>query len=285
MRSTILNINRSMPWMLTLVTVFALFVGWRLSAYRLIHAESGMGYWFGITGGSLMLSLLIYPLRKRNRSWGAIGSVKLWFRLHMLLGVFGPLFIMYHSNFHLGSLNSNVALFCMLIVAFSGVFGRYFYSKIHKGLYGRKENLNSLKAELESEKEHLELLFRNVPALRDRLMAFAQDVSAPATRLGGSILRIFTTGHRVRVLRREVKKAARTVFKTHAKTHHWTSDREEKMILQFKREAYKFLTQAVRVSEFSLYERLFALWHVLHIPLFFIMVTAIVVHIIAVHLY
>jgi hypothetical protein len=44
--------------------------------------------------------------------------------------------------------------------------------------------------------------------------------------------------------------------------------------------------QSVRsVVGFHLYERLFALWHVLHLPLFFMLLVAGVVHVIAVHVY
>jgi hypothetical protein len=40
-----------------------------------------------------------------------------------------------------------------------------------------------------------------------------------------------------------------------------------------------------RVAELDSYERLFALWHVLHLPLFFMLLVAGIAHVIAVHLY
>ena len=40
-----------------------------------------------------------------------------------------------------------------------------------------------------------------------------------------------------------------------------------------------------RVAQFSLYERLFALWHVFHLPIFFMMVLSALVHVLAVHMY
>ena len=40
-----------------------------------------------------------------------------------------------------------------------------------------------------------------------------------------------------------------------------------------------------RVLEFDAYERLFSLWHVLHLPLFFMLVISGLVHVIAVHVY
>jgi len=40
-----------------------------------------------------------------------------------------------------------------------------------------------------------------------------------------------------------------------------------------------------RVAEFDGYERLFSLWHSLHIPMIFVMVAAAIVHVIAVNVY
>jgi len=40
-----------------------------------------------------------------------------------------------------------------------------------------------------------------------------------------------------------------------------------------------------QVAEFRVYERLFSLWHVLHLPLFFMLLAAGIVHVIAVHVY
>ena len=60
---------------------------------------------------------------------------------------------------------------------------------------------------------------------------------------------------------------------------------------------YRRLTRAVRsyidrrlaatkrVAEFAGYERLFSLWHALHIPLIFMLIIAAVIHVIAVNVY
>jgi hypothetical protein len=40
-----------------------------------------------------------------------------------------------------------------------------------------------------------------------------------------------------------------------------------------------------KVAEFASYERLFSLWHVLHLPLFFMLLIAGIVHVISVHVY
>ena len=106
--------------------------------------DEGVGYWLGIAGGTTLLFQLAYPLRKRSKSMRRMGSATSWFRLHMILGIVGPILILYHSNFSLGATNSNVALFTLLAVAASGVIGRYFYGRIHRGLYGTHADLTDL---------------------------------------------------------------------------------------------------------------------------------------------
>jgi len=136
----------TLPQVLSLVTVALLFWGYRFPTEQYLTPQAGAGYAFGILGGSAMLLLLIYPLRKRVRALAFLGTTKRWFQAHMALGVIGPVLVLFHANFSLGATNSNVALACMLIVSGSGLFGRYFYGRIHHGLHGRKANLAELKA-------------------------------------------------------------------------------------------------------------------------------------------
>jgi hypothetical protein len=41
----------------------------------------------------------------------------------------------------------------------------------------------------------------------------------------------------------------------------------------------------VRVAQYSAYERLFALWHLAHLPFVYLLIISAVVHVIAVHAY
>jgi hypothetical protein len=40
-----------------------------------------------------------------------------------------------------------------------------------------------------------------------------------------------------------------------------------------------------RVAELGSYERLFSLWHVFHLPFFYMLVVAALIHVLAVHMY
>src|SRR3990170_5465189 len=132
-----------------------LYAGWFLRDWEYLVAESGPGYYLGIAGGVMMALLLLYPLRKTARFMRNWGATKHWFRAHMVMGVMGPVLIMFHSNFHAGSMNSTVALVSMLLVAGSGFVGRHIYTRIHYGLYGRRMTLKELKTEVEVRKNAL----------------------------------------------------------------------------------------------------------------------------------
>ncbi|HMA73173.1 MAG TPA: hypothetical protein VKP67_17080 [Xanthobacteraceae bacterium] len=130
--------------------VAVLWISWLNRDDSGLTPESGAGYWLGIVGSSLMVLLLLYPLRKRVRFLRLLGTVAFWFRAHMVLGILGPTLILLHANFRLGSINSNVALAAMLVVATSGIIGRYLYGKIHLGLYGRKAVVREILADADA---------------------------------------------------------------------------------------------------------------------------------------
>ena len=168
--------RRDTPVRLYILLALAILAGYLLRDISFITPESGLGYWLGIIGGSMMLALLLYPLRKRLRFLHIMGPTRHWFRMHMAFGLVGPLLILYHCNFQLGSVNSKVALYCMLLVAGSGIVGRHFYARIHRGLYGRKTSLRDLQQDLAVSNEKSHGLATLMPELVARLDTMAEEL-------------------------------------------------------------------------------------------------------------
>ena len=265
-----------------LLAGIVLLLGYNFPTEQYITPQSGLGYALGIVGGSLMLVLLFYPARKRVPGLKFMGSTKRWFQLHMLFGVIGPMLILFHSNFHLGATNSNVALFCMLVVAGSGLFGRYFYSHIHLGLHGRKTSLNELRDYAERLRQvSTEVSF--LPELVDRIAAEEQVLinrcerlfvlARPVAGLYGAFiarrhLRAYV--HRELAAGHAVGAAASGNARLQTIAHDYIDSR---------------LGATRRVVEFTAFERLFSLWHALHMPLFIMLIVAGIVHVVAVHVY
>ncbi|MEH6359997.1 MAG: hypothetical protein V7761_04615 [Amylibacter sp.] len=266
---------------LTYVAAAALFYGWLQRSEGHITAETGIGYYLGITGSVLMLMLLLYPLRKRMSSLRFIGGVRSWFRIHMILGVIGPTLILLHSNFILGSLNSTVALMTMSTVALSGFVGRFLYARIHRGLYGHKHSANELANDVAEAKCTLNLGESFRAEMADQLSIYEETRLAGHHGFWRSFCFIFTGPFVRRGLKNRLIKRATVSLKDRG----LSNLARRNQLLGFKANLDQYFTAFGRAEAFSFYERLFALWHLLHLPLFAILVLAALAHVLAVHLF
>lgn len=272
-------------WILWGAVVVVLYLGWSIRDDGYLTAEEGVGYALGIVGGSLMLLLLLYPLRKRVRSMRRWLHVRYWFRLHMLFGILGPVLILLHSGFRLGSTNGAVALVSMLTVAFSGLVGRYFYSKIHYGLYGSRVNCEELKMNSEVGMLRIGFMLEFAPQLAKRVQAFHAAAMAPSANIVHGVLRILIVGLWTRWVYLSINSRLRRALDVEAQRRGWTRKTRDKQGRIAKRHLSGYLATARRVVELSFYERLFSLWHVLHLPLFVMLILSGIGHVIAVHMY
>jgi hypothetical protein len=265
--------------------VFAIYAGWASREGRLIDPGEGIGYTLGIAGAVPMVLLLLYSFRKRLRFMRYFGATKYWFRAHMIFGIVGPVIILYHCNFQVGSLNSQVALYCTLLVAGSGIVGRYLYTRIHHGLYGRKASLRELTQQLSTSSAHLSSRNGFIDDIRDELSELSSQALTPPDSVWESLYRPLVMGLRTRWLYYRMswsvrrKLIARSVLSPIVAQHREPLTRATQKFLR------QHLRRARQVSQFSAYERLFSLWHIIHVPFFCMMVISAVVHVVAVHMY
>jgi len=248
-------------------------------------AGSDLGYWLGIAGGTAMLMLFFYPLRKRWRAMRDVGSTRFWFALHMTLGILGPLLIILHSTLAFGSLNATVAFTSMALVAASGIAGRFLYGRIHHGLYGRRATLAELRAQagMDSAAVHSKLAF--VRPVEERLTEFARLAEAAGQAGLGQPLRFMTLGLRAMFARRWCTGEATRVLCRRAIVEGWPADKLAGRIANRNALIAAHLRAVQRVAQFGVFERLFSWWHVLHVPLVFMMVLSAIAHVVAVHMY
>jgi len=269
----------------SLLVLCALGFGYQAQLQNYITAESGIGYFLGIIGGSMMLIMLLYSLRKRvkfMRNWFA---TKYWFRMHMMFGVLGPTVILYHCAFSWGSMNSNVALFCMLVVAASGLIGRYIYRQIHYGLYGRKTTAIQLKEDFINSQDELKSLFDLHPDIKQKLFVIDVDKLEQKQNVISQFINLIVFSIKSRIAYFQASRnlvKARRLLKIH---HKWDKKQTRKFYLGARQTLILYYATIRKIIGFQFYERMFALWHVLHIPLFIMMILSGIVHVFAVHLY
>lgn len=267
------------------LVVLALAAAWAVRNGNYYEPGDDFGYWLGVTGGIMMLALLLYSLRKHLRFMHNWGPTKHWFRLHMFLGIAGPSFILFHSTFHVGSLNAMVALSCMLLVAGSGVIGRVIYRKIHHGLYGRSATLQEVQAKLGIIGGDVKSKFHFAPNVEKRLKDFETSALAELNGAWPRFWSFMTVGIRAKWTRFAVARELERLGRAHARKHDADIAKVKNRVAAGKSAIRQYLNAVVDVARFSAYERLFSLWHILHVPFVFMLIISGIVHVIAVHMY
>lgn len=270
---------------MTLGVTLLVICAWAISRWGNFTAGSEIGYNLGLAGGIMMVLLFLYPLRKHVRFMHSFGPAKYWFAGHMTLGILGPLFILVHSNFKVGSINAGIALASMSLVAGSGIIGRFIYTHIHHGLYGRRANLAEMRelAGLNTKEVESKLAF--APQVEQALTSFETGLAVPhrtPLRAAWAFTTLWLRGHFVYLhCARELSR----LYADHAQEQGWDHAKTQRRLKAAKRLVRGYLQGVQRVAQFNTYERLFSLWHVLHVPFVYMMVFSAIAHVVAVHMY
>jgi len=274
------------PVIFTLVTLAILYVGWTSDLENYITAESGLGYFLGIIGSVMMFITLLYSLRKRLKSMRNWGNIRTWFTIHMILGIYGPVLILYHSNFSIGSSqNEKVAMISMLVVVVSGIVGRYVHDKIRYGLYQHEAALESLQFDKLITENELSNLHRNNPALFKEILSHNKNIKLNSAGLLKSFFRMLSLNTVTRASNAIVKSKLKTACKQLADKEQWDSEKYKKTLSQVNIFLSAHYSTVRKIASFSFYERIFSIWFFLHIPLFYMLIVSVTFHIIAVHMF
>jgi hypothetical protein len=267
-------------WLVALVLACGAWVAGRFNLYT---PGSDLGYYMGLVGSIFMALLLLYPLRKRVHFMHRAGELRQWFKLHMFLGIAGPVLVIYHSTLRVGSLNAAIAFYSMLIVAGSGIIGRFIYTKIHHGLYGRQATLRERQERLGLSGESLKSKFHFAPRIEQRLKALEAYAADEPGFLG--VGRLVAVTVRVRWVYWMSMRDVRGLLARAAVQRDWEPREQVRRIRIARRVLKGYLRELQEVAQFRSYERLFSLWHVLHIPFVFMLVLSAIVHVVYVHMY
>jgi len=235
----------------------------------------------------MMLTLLIYPLRKRidfMKNWGILPH---WFKWHMVFGVLGPALIMFHSTFFIGSINAGVAMVCMLLVSGSGIFGRFFYTKIHQGLYGRQTSHKQLQEYLDGSGD-VKSILSFAPEIQQKLTDFRDQTIASSGAGKPSGWNFLKAGFRAKMLSRSLVRELEDLMYANAIEKQWNDaqmKRLDEMFFQNEKFIRSYIVTIRDLAQFSTYEKLFSLWHIFHVPLVYMLAFSAIWHVIAVHQY
>jgi len=216
--------------------------------------------------GSLMIIVGVstYGLRKR---WGRIqrfGKLRSWLTFHIFLCTLGPFLILLHTTFKVGNIAS-IAFWSMSVVVVSGIFGRYVYVHIPKTAEGLFFSEQEIERQLQVLTDHV----HNTTALPREQIAALMAWFRP--RPPRSFLDALWTALRFDLTKRTLRQQARQALAAQSLSPEQTQA------------ALPLLVQSARLGQQRLvtgpFQRLFGYWHVLHLPLAFVMLVTFLVHV------
>jgi hypothetical protein len=274
-------------WRLAIAVLVGLLIllAWLVRVGELYEANSDFAYYIGLIGGLLMLSLLLYPLRKRIRAFERLGAMESWFKFHMVAGIVGPLLVLFHSTFRTGSLNGAAALYAMLLVAFSGVIGRFIYRHIHRGMYGKKLTLEEVSTEMAECSFHVSSVYALQPDIEPRLKAFHDAAFDQGGAWPSRAWRFITLRWRSQRLAKQVRRDAKMALRRQFKKQ---GGGRREVIINYRLardQIDRYLDSVVMASQLTTWEKMFSYWHLIHVPFLYLLVFSGVVHVVAVHMY
>ena len=88
-----------------------------------------------------------------------------------------------------------------------------------------------------------------------------------------------------RIVKRRLCQQVKTAIEVEGKRRGWGWRTRRKKLNLVRGHLSIYFAAVNKAARFGVYDRMFALWHVLHMPLFFLLVLTAILHVIAVHLY
>jgi len=224
-------------------------------------AGGSVGHTLGVVGASMLVLMLLYSVRKRVGVLRRLGPLGLWLDIHIFLGIFGPLLVVLHSTFKVHGLVA-LSFGSMVIVASSGVLGRYLYMQIPRTRAGEERAL----VELEAEDRELSGQLRTRFRLDEAQIAGLDALVAIPARVGllGGFARLVTDDLRLRSGLRAFARSCRSVP--------GPVFRDFERVVRQKAQVRRRIVLWDRVHE------LFHYWHVLHKPFAVVMYLFMIVH-------
>lgn len=264
-----------------LVAGLAVWVS-RTQPYR---SGSLFGYHLGLVGGCLMLSLLLYPLRKRWNRIDALWPMRGWFSYHMVAGILGPLLILFHTAFRLNSINGQIAFWAMVMITLSGIVGRFIYLHVHVELDGHRASLQEVERYLEKRADNADHILDQIPEVRDRLQAYGKRALSPEGNKTRAWWKFLSASWEKELLIETSLQAVRKALRQQARSEGWSRSK----YLAERKAMETVITDFIRAiddaARFAAWERMLEWWHLAHLPVITVLVIAGVTHVIGVHMY
>lgn len=228
-------------------------------AHAMLRPSGPWGQSFGLVGAALMLVPFLYMLRKKLGR--GPGRLKTWLEVHLFCGIVGPVLVTFHSSFKFNGIVS-AAYWSMVIVMLSGFVGRYLYVRIPRSLRG----IELTRAELDQHAAalHDEIVARPGAAGLVKVIDTLERTAVPQ-QLTWTGLLFGEIGLRGRLRR----------FARQVRASRLPQD-QERALVRLTAERVQLLRE---VAYLQWTKRAFNLWHVFHLPLVYLLLVIVALHV------
>ena len=237
--------------------------------HALLKPSGTLGQAFGFLGLALFLFMWLYPIRKRIGSALRIGSVAAWMRVHTIVGLTLPFLVAVHAGWRFRGL-IGLGYVAMLIVALSGIVGRYLYGRIPRTRAGVELTRDEIGGRRRALVTEIAANLRLDPREIEEALA-PNENARPVSGIGATFRRLlvddWTRWRTMSELRRRWKARVRSSG---------GDARAVESALRLAREEIR-LGQHLRMLDAT--QRVFRHWHVAHRPVSVTALVAVAVHV------
>jgi len=233
--------------------------------YDRFRPAGTFGLRYGVVGFALIaVGVAVYTARKRVKWLARAGKLKFWLEFHIFLCTVGPFLVTLHTSFKVGGLVS-IAYWSMVVVALSGIFGRYVYVRIPKTVQGQFAGIAAIEAQ---RAELLQSLAADLGPLASEVDRIVTPVERPHPR---GLLGAIVAALRFDVSRRTTVRSVRNVL-----TKSSLKPKQRDHVLRL---VHRQLEVEHQMALMLPLQRLFRYWHLLHLPLAIAMFVIVAVHV------
>ena len=236
--------------------------------HALLRPSGRVGHWLAYVGaGMIVIGVFIYSSRKRVPFLQRRGPMRTWLNVHIYLCLVGPLLVSFHTALKLHGV-AVYSYWSMLIVASSGIFGRWLYQQFPRTTRDKEMSVEDMRTDQAEARSRLEAEFQLSPAS-------LAEVDALAERSVRSI------GQGALALPRLLMDDIARPFRLAALRRHLLSERrlprsEAHALLGLLR---RRVAAERRMAYWGTFRRFFTYWHVTHLIFFVSMIAMLVLHV------
>jgi hypothetical protein len=233
-----------------------------------------MGLFYGVTGTFLIALLALFGVRKRAYR-SSLGTLEGWLQAHIYLGLLVLIILAFHSGGHFSDRIAAASFVILSIVVASGIVGAILYSSIPRLLTGVEGNLSPTE------------ISAQLNQLARQMSRIASHRSAKFRELYEELLRMseppFLAGWRILFAsRRESLIQKDDEWKQMLARVPAEEQEELRQMLVLSRQRNELLRTLVLQQR---YRNVLESWRYVHVPLTFVLLVLMIVHIVAAFYY